>query len=61
MSELTGLKYLLVNSDILSRLGCLRIPQDYLKWLSGTDDLDEDMQFTVGHYLKVGQVTIKNK
>ncbi len=28
------------------------IPQDYLKWLSGTDDLDEDMRFTVGHYLK---------
>lgn len=27
------------------------IPQDYLKWLSGTD-LDEDMRFTVGHYLK---------
>ncbi len=26
------------------------IPQDYLKWLSGTD-LDEDMRFTVGHYL----------
>jgi len=28
------------------------IPQDDLKWVSGTDDLDEDMQFTVGHYLK---------
>ena len=28
------------------------IPQDYLKWLSGTDDLDEDMRFTVRHYLK---------
>lgn len=26
------------------------IPQDYLKWLSGTE-LDEDMRFTVGHYL----------
>ena len=28
------------------------IPADYLKWLSGKDDLDEDMQFTLGHYLK---------
>ena len=28
------------------------IPVDYLKWLSGMDDLDEDMRFTVGHYLK---------
>ena len=27
------------------------IPQDYLRWLSGTDDLDEDMRFTVEHYL----------
>ena len=27
------------------------IPQDYLKWLSGTE-LDEDMRFTVEHYLK---------
>jgi uncharacterized protein (DUF3820 family) len=27
------------------------ILKDYLKWLSGTDDLDEDMRFTVGHYL----------
>jgi len=27
------------------------IPQDYLKWLSGTE-LDEDMRFTIGHYLK---------
>jgi DNA polymerase III epsilon subunit-like protein len=27
------------------------IPRDYLQWLSGTDDLDEDMRFTVGHYL----------
>jgi exodeoxyribonuclease X len=26
------------------------IPQDYLKWLSGTE-LDEDMRFTLGHYL----------
>ena len=28
------------------------IPKDYLQWLSGKDDLDEDMRFTVGHYLK---------
>jgi len=28
------------------------IPVDYLKWLSGKDDLDEDMRFTVGHYLR---------
>ncbi len=28
------------------------IPGDYLKWLSGTDDLDEDLRYTVGHYLK---------
>ncbi len=28
------------------------IPKDYLNWLSGTDDLDEDMRYTVGHYLK---------
>jgi DNA polymerase III epsilon subunit-like protein len=28
------------------------IPVDYLQWLSGKDDLDEDMQFTIGHYLK---------
>jgi len=27
------------------------IPKDYLQWLSGKDDLDEDMRFTVGHYL----------
>jgi exodeoxyribonuclease X len=27
------------------------IPVDYLKWLSGKDDLDEDLLFTVGHYL----------
>lgn len=27
------------------------IPKDYLQWLSGTE-LDEDMRFTVGHYLK---------
>lgn len=27
------------------------IPKDYLKWLSGTDDLDEDMRYTVGHHL----------
>ncbi len=27
------------------------IPKDYLKWLSGTDDLDEDMRFTVENYL----------
>jgi len=27
------------------------IPVDYLQWLSGTD-LDEDMRFTVAHYLK---------
>ena len=28
------------------------IPQKYLKWLSGTDDLDEDLKFTVEYYLK---------
>jgi exodeoxyribonuclease X len=28
------------------------IPVDYLKWLSGKDDMDEDLLFTVGHYLK---------
>ena len=28
------------------------IPKDYLQWLSGKDDLDEDMRFTVGHYLQ---------
>jgi len=28
------------------------IPKDYLKWLSSTDDLDEDMRFTVEWYLK---------
>lgn len=27
------------------------IPKDYLQWLSGKDDLDEDMRFTVGQYL----------
>lgn len=27
------------------------IPKDDLQWLSGQDDLDEDMRFTVGHYL----------
>ena len=27
------------------------IPGDYLQWLSGQDDLDEDLRFTVGHYL----------
>ena len=27
------------------------IPQDYLQWLSDQDDLDEDVRFTVGHYL----------
>ncbi len=27
------------------------IPNDYLKWLSGTDGLDEDMRYTVGHHL----------
>ena len=27
------------------------IPKDYLQWLSEQDDLDEDMRFTVGHYL----------
>ena len=27
------------------------VPKDYLQWLSGTE-LDEDMRFTVGHYLK---------
>ncbi len=29
-----------------------KIPKDYLQQLSGKDDLDEDMRFTVGHYLK---------
>ena len=28
------------------------IPKDYLQRLSGKDDLDEDMRFTVEHYLK---------
>jgi len=28
------------------------IPKDYLKWLSGTDDQDEDLRYTVEHYLK---------
>lgn len=28
------------------------IPVDYLMWLSGKDDLDGDMRFTVEHYLK---------
>lgn len=28
------------------------IPKDYLQRLSGRDDLDEDMRFTVEHYLK---------
>jgi exodeoxyribonuclease X len=28
------------------------IPKDHLQCLSGKDDLDEDMRFTVGHYLK---------
>ena len=28
------------------------IPKDYLQWLSGKDNLDEDMRFTVEHYLK---------
>ncbi|MBU1386938.1 MAG: DUF3820 family protein [Proteobacteria bacterium] len=27
------------------------IPGDYLQWLSGQGDLDEDLRFTVGHYL----------
>ena len=27
------------------------IPKDYLQWLSGQDDLDEDMRFTIGFYL----------
>ncbi len=27
------------------------IPKDDLQWLSGQDDLDEDIRFTVGHYL----------
>ena len=27
------------------------VPKDYLKLLAGTDDLDEDMRFTVGHCL----------
>ena len=27
------------------------IPKDYLQRLLGTDDLDEDLKFTVGHYL----------
>jgi exodeoxyribonuclease X len=30
------------------------VPKDYLQWLSGTD-LDEDLAYTVGHYL--GQST----
>ncbi|WP_457552556.1 exonuclease domain-containing protein [Desulfobacula sp.] len=28
------------------------IPKDYLQCLSGQDDLEEDMRFTVGYYLK---------
>ncbi|MCD4676691.1 MAG: hypothetical protein K8S18_11960 [Desulfobacula sp.] len=28
------------------------IPKDYMQWLSGQDDLDEDMRFTVEYYLK---------
>jgi exodeoxyribonuclease X len=28
------------------------IPPDYLQWLSGKDDLDEDMRYTVEHYLR---------
>lgn len=28
------------------------VPKDYLQWLSGKDDLDEDMRYIVGHYLK---------
>lgn len=28
------------------------IPTDYLEWLSGTD-LDEDMKYTVKHYLGI--------
>ena len=27
------------------------IPKDYLQWLSGQDDLDEDLKFTIRHYL----------
>ena len=27
------------------------IPKDYLQWLSGQEVLDEDLRFTVGHYL----------
>ncbi|WP_300465324.1 hypothetical protein [Desulfobacula sp.] len=27
------------------------IPKDYLQRLSGQSDLDEDLRFTVGHYL----------
>lgn len=27
------------------------IPMDYLEWLSGKDDLDEDMRYTVEHYV----------
>jgi hypothetical protein len=26
------------------------VPKDYLQWLTGTD-LDEDLAYTVGHYL----------
>jgi len=32
------------------------IPKDYLQWLSGKDDLDEDMRFTIGRYLNVQSV-----
>ncbi len=28
------------------------IPGDYLQWLSGQEDLDEDLKFTVGYYLR---------
>ena len=27
------------------------LPRDYLKWLSGQSDLDEDLKFTLKHYL----------
>ena len=29
-----------------------KIPVDYLQWLSGQDGLDEDMRYTVEHYLR---------
>jgi exodeoxyribonuclease X len=28
------------------------IPKDYLKWLAGQDDLDEDLEYTINYYLK---------